>query len=161
MTTVPDAWEGGSPSAAVRASTARVMAACGERVWVGRPDALAAAAAAIAKRMDDTHFSLAAWGAHPLHPKGASDDDVEMVFLIDTLNFSFWADSPATLFTGAPGSNGGNNYSRYAFFHTRPPVEFEGQRYTGYWSLCAALMRAKAVRLHACLLYRRFLCSRR
>lgn len=41
--------------------------------------------------------------------------------MIDTLNFSFWS-ATDTLFT----------------------VNFNGKKYTGYWSLCAAINRALA-----------------
>lgn len=53
-------------------------------------------------------------------PPGLSPSEIlEWTFLLDTLNFCFWSDE-ATLFT----------------------CSYAGKRWTGYWSLCAALLKA-------------------
>ena len=61
------------------------------------------------------------WSASPLHPH--LSDPVKQatwIFLIDTLNFAFWAPEGKSPFT----------------------VNYKGKAYTGYWSLCAAICRA-------------------
>lgn len=67
-------------------------------------------------------FSLKRWRAeNPLHHQDQSDDCLQWVFLVDSLNFCFWSAEPSgELFTVAHG----------------------GKLYTGYWSLCAAINRA-------------------
>lgn len=80
-------------------------------------------------------FRLSSWREHHLNPSELSEDTVSWyfdhqlqltirIFLCDTLNFSFWAETPDDL----------------------PQVEYEGKNYTGYWSLCAALNRALKVK---------------
>jgi len=46
---------------------------------------------------------------------------VHFIFLVDLLNFSFWSQEPGE--------------SRFA-------IEYRGRKWTGYWSLVAALRRA-------------------
>lgn len=46
------------------------------------------------------------------------------IFLVDTLNFSFWSDA---------GEDAPDRYT----------VSFDGERYTGYWALCACIQRGK------------------
>lgn len=66
-------------------------------------------------------FGLAAWKAlHELHPRTASEEALGWVFLVDTLNFSFWAE-----YKGQGCA-----------------IKYKGKMYTGYWSLCAAVNRA-------------------
>lgn len=62
------------------------------------------------------------WKTHVLHPKDISlPYTIDWIFLIDTLNFSFWSDS-----------------EKYT-------VKYHNEIYTGYWSLCAAVNRATEV----------------
>ena len=68
--------------------------------------------------MDIQKYSRNTWSSHELHPKNQNRDTLAWIFLVDTLNFSFW--------TNACG------YS----------VEYKGVNYTGYWSLCAVVNRA-------------------
>jgi hypothetical protein len=84
---------------------------------------------------DDAHFASAAaligplvqswqaqsWTERPLHPT-VTDPSVKAawIFLIDTLNFAFWTPPDAAPFT----------------------VVYQDQPYTGYWSLCASILRA-------------------
>ncbi len=56
------------------------------------------------------------WNSHPLNPKSKDESTLEWIFLVDTLNFSFWTESGLAAFA------------------------CEG--HTGYWSLCAAVNRA-------------------
>jgi len=55
-----------------------------------------------------------------VHPKEASDQSIDWIFLIDTLNFSFWS------YPDAP----------------KWEVAYHGKVYTGYFALCAAVNRA-------------------
>lgn len=88
--------------------------------------------------MDQKEFSLKTWKTHDLHPKEMNEKSLDWyftnksplinvrIFVIDTMNFSFWAKD--VLFT----------------------VPYKGKNYTGYWALCAAINRAIDVnRSHA------------
>lgn len=66
---------------------------------------------------------LTAYGwkkANPLAPAPSSDQAVNWVFVVDTMNFSFWPDSDLQ----------------------QCEVTFRGSTYTGYMTLCAAISRA-------------------
>ncbi|KAI4246753.1 MAG: hypothetical protein L6R40_001782 [Gallowayella cf. fulva] len=81
-----------------------------------------AAATQIWKLMQEKKYTFKIWSEHSLHPKAKTDETVNFIFLMDLLNFCFWsARSYPTL--------------RFA-------VEYQGQRWTGYWSLVAAIHRA-------------------
>ncbi|KAI8365781.1 hypothetical protein BD560DRAFT_436381 [Blakeslea trispora] len=73
-------------------------------------------------------YSTATWNEHPLHPKTVDCHTVDWIFLIDLLNFSFWSDLDVS-------DKKTPHPDRYA-------VIYNGQPYTGYWSLCAAINRA-------------------
>jgi len=83
------------------------------------------AAAAIHAQMRQKDYSPATWATHELHPDAFDLGDdaalVAFVFTMDLLNFSFWSEKPEA--------------ERFA-------VEYRGKRWTGYWSLVAALRRA-------------------
>lgn len=72
--------------------------------------------------MEEHPYDTTAWSTHELHPKSKSAETVEWIFLIDLLNFSFFSDETDP---------------EKQFF-----VTYEGKKYTGYWSLCAAVNRA-------------------
>ncbi|XP_006981739.1 queuosine 5'-phosphate N-glycosylase/hydrolase [Peromyscus maniculatus bairdii] len=57
---------------------------------------------------------------HELNPRGADEAALNWVFVVDTLNFSFWAEQE----------------------EHRCEVHYGGRAYTGYWALCAAVNRA-------------------
>lgn len=83
-----------------------------------------AAASRILAQIKDKPLSAAAWSAHELHPSPAEFGEqgcVRFLFAMDLLNFSFWSARP--------------DAERFA-------VEYRGKRWTGYWSLVAALRRA-------------------
>ncbi|KAF1461624.1 Queuosine salvage protein, partial [Megadyptes antipodes antipodes] len=66
-------------------------------------------------------FGLAGWKSlHELNPRAASEEAVDWVFLVDTLNFSFWSEQEEQKYM----------------------VKYKGKTYSGYWSLCAAVNRA-------------------
>lgn len=69
---------------------------------------------------DKKYISFKAWRTHALNPKTADDSAIDWIFVVDALNFSFW--TPA-------------NSEKYM-------VQYKGEKYTGYWSLCAAINRA-------------------
>lgn len=79
------------------------------------------AAAVIYAQMQRKQYSPASWSAHELHPKSKDAATVAFIFTMDLLNFSFWSERSAA--------------ERFA-------VEYRGKRWTGYWSLVAALQRA-------------------
>lgn len=81
-------------------------------------------AESVLKQMQTQKYSTQTWASHELNQRCkllSKQDQVNWVFTVDTLNFSFWSEL--------------DNSHRYA-------VEYKGQKYTGYWSLCAAINRA-------------------
>ena len=77
-------------------------------------DELAVARVAGELLRSEGSLSPESWRRHELHPQEADDRAIEWIFLIDSLNFSFWSDGEA-------------KYSVNGF--------------TVYWSLCAAVNR--------------------
>ncbi|XP_050185734.1 queuosine salvage protein [Myiozetetes cayanensis] len=68
-----------------------------------------------------TEFGLAGWKSlHELNPRAADKEAVDWVFLVDTLNFSFWSEQEDQKYL----------------------VKYKDKTYSGYWSLCAAVNRA-------------------
>ncbi|NXI11250.1 QSPP protein, partial [Irena cyanogastra] len=66
-------------------------------------------------------FGLAGWKSlHELNPRAADKEAVDWVFLVDTLNFSFWSEQEERKYL----------------------VKYKDKTYSGYWSLCAAVNRA-------------------
>ncbi|KAL8705067.1 MAG: hypothetical protein Q9201_001793 [Fulgogasparrea decipioides] len=81
-----------------------------------------AAAAKIWSLMEEKKYSFKTWSEHSLHPKPKDENTVNFIFLMDLLNFCFWSDhSDSTQWFA---------------------VEYRERRYTGYWSLVAAIHRA-------------------
>ena len=80
------------------------------------------AAEIIWRRMQEEKYSTQTWSEHELHPKTKDASTVDFIFTMDLLNFSFFDDEP-------------DESKRYA-------VEYRGRKWTGYWSLVAALHRA-------------------
>jgi hypothetical protein len=75
------------------------------------------AAVARAKRSLRSHVAARpAWSSHALTPKTRDESTLQWIFVVDTLNFSFWT--------------------------ARGAVPFSCEGHTGYWSLCAAVNRA-------------------
>ena len=72
--------------------------------------------------MEAQPYDTAIWSTHHLHPKSMSVEAVEWIFLVDLLNFSFFSDETDVT----------NQFY----------IEYQGERITGYWSLCAAVNRA-------------------
>ncbi|CZR51896.1 probable cobyrinic acid a,c-diamide synthase [Phialocephala subalpina] len=80
-----------------------------------------AAAAMIYEQMQKKEYSTKTWSSHELHPKAKDESTVAFIFTMDLLNFSFWSEL--------------DEEERFA-------VEYKGKKWTGYWSLVAALQRA-------------------
>ncbi|ORX69288.1 hypothetical protein DL89DRAFT_268291 [Linderina pennispora] len=80
-----------------------------------------AAAQKIMQRMQQIGYSTAEWKKNTLTPSVADSAAIEWIFVVDSLNFSFWTDKPQA-----------NQYT----------VSLDGQAYRGYWTLCAAVNRA-------------------
>lgn len=79
------------------------------------------AAAHIYAKMQEKEYSPSTWSAHELHPKTKDESTVAFIFTMDLLNFSFWSEL--------------SDEKRFA-------VWYREKRWTGYWSLVAALQRA-------------------
>jgi hypothetical protein len=80
-----------------------------------------AAAAMIYEQMQNKEYSTKTWSSHELHPQSRDVSTVAFIFTMDLLNFSFWSEK--------------DEEERFA-------VEYRGKKWTGYWSLVAALQRA-------------------
>jgi hypothetical protein len=80
-----------------------------------------AAARMIYEQMQKKAYSTATWSSYDLHPKSKDESAVNFIFTMDLLNFSFWSEK--------------DEDSRYS-------IEYQGKKWTGYWSLVAALNRA-------------------
>ncbi|KAF3091114.1 hypothetical protein TWF569_011366 [Orbilia oligospora] len=78
------------------------------------------AAETIIKCMEAENFGTQTWDSHILHPHTKDEEQVDFIFVMDLLNFSFWADDPKKPFV----------------------VEYNGRNEDGYWSLVASLRRA-------------------
>ena len=85
------------------------------------PPKVKEAAETIWELMQKKEYSTLAWAEHELHPKTKDEGAVDFIFTMDLLNFSFWSELP--------------DDQRFA-------IEYRGKRWTGYWSLVAALQRA-------------------
>ncbi|KAL6235811.1 hypothetical protein BDW75DRAFT_128083 [Aspergillus navahoensis] len=79
------------------------------------------AAETIWRQMQKKEYSTSSWSEHELHPKAKNESTVDFIFTMDLLNFSFWSAEPEE--------------KRFA-------IEYRGKKWTGYWSLVAALQRA-------------------
>lgn len=79
------------------------------------------AAIAIWDQMQQRSYSTKTWSDHELHPKSKDEATVNFIFTMDLLNFSFWSEK--------------SEEDRYS-------VTYKDKRWTGYWSLVAALHRA-------------------
>jgi hypothetical protein len=80
------------------------------------------AAETIWRLMQQKQYTAKTWAQHELHPKAKDESTVDFILTMDLLNFSFWSDES-------------DESKRFA-------IEYRGKRWTGYWSLVAALQRA-------------------
>ncbi len=80
-----------------------------------------AAARTIWNLMQEKQFSTQTWSTHELHPKAKDQSTVDFIFTMNLSNFCFWSERSAE--------------DRFA-------VDYKDRKWTGYWSLVAALQRA-------------------
>lgn len=79
------------------------------------------AAIVVWEAMQQRSYSTKTWSEHELHPKSKDESTVNFIFTMDLLNFSFWSEKSQ---------------------EERFTVDYKGKKWTGYWSLVAALRRA-------------------
>ncbi|KAL4882607.1 hypothetical protein BJY04DRAFT_37478 [Aspergillus karnatakaensis] len=85
------------------------------------PHKTKAAAETIWRQIQKKDYSTSSWSEHELHPKAKDETTVDFIFTMDLLNFSFWSAETED--------------KRFA-------IEYREKKWTGYWSLVAALQRA-------------------
>jgi hypothetical protein len=71
------------------------------------------------------------WKAAPLNPKKMNEFAINWIFLVDSLNFSFWSDLELN-----------NNTNKMSSQIEKYTVVYNNVQYHGYWALCAAVNRA-------------------
>ena len=71
--------------------------------------------------MQEKGYSTETWSEHELHPKEKNEETLNFIFTLDLLNFSFWSEF--------------NEEKRFS-------IQYRGKKWTGYWSMVAALQRA-------------------
>lgn len=71
-------------------------------------------------RADQEYIHFKGWKSHALNPSIADDAAIDWIFLVDTLNYSFWSVDSSRKYI----------------------IKYNNTKYTGYWSLCAAVNRA-------------------
>ena len=81
------------------------------------------ASSVIFQSLKSKKYSFKVWKEHELHPKAMADWTADWIFVLDSLNFSFWVEDHCAPWT----------------------VRFNGKDYTGYWALCAGINRALQV----------------
>jgi len=91
-----------------------------------------------------TPYDFATWHAHELHPRVeelGEEETAEFVFVMDLLNFCFWSDCSGVN-RGFSGDGDTGEKEQSPDVPSGFAIEYQGQMYTGYWSLVAALRRA-------------------
>ncbi|EDO34709.1 predicted protein [Nematostella vectensis] len=78
------------------------------------------------KSLKSNAYSYKTWKDHELHPKEMSKATVDWIFVLDTLNFSFWVDDGLEPWT----------------------IRHKGKDFQGYWALCAGINRAIEEGIH-------------
>ncbi|KAJ5718415.1 hypothetical protein N7488_004061 [Penicillium malachiteum] len=86
------------------------------------PTQIKEAAEFIWRLMQKKAYSTQTWSEHELHPKTKDESTVDFIFTMDLLNFSFWSEEK-------------DDSKRFS-------IEYRDKKWTGYWSLVAALQRA-------------------
>lgn len=97
----------------------KFIASCCNHVTI-KEEGVTNAARLIYPKLRNSLHSVKNWRKAKLHPKELSESTVNWIFVLDTLNFSFWVDDDMEPFL----------------------VEYQSECYTGYWALCAAINRA-------------------
>lgn len=81
------------------------------------------AAEKVCARMKEQKYSFTSWKEWPLHPKAMDESALNWIFVVDTLNFSFWLPSN----------------------HPQFRVKYKDAIYEDYEALCACINRALEV----------------
>lgn len=102
----------------------------------------------IYESLKDKNCNYFSWKASTLNPKKMNEFAINWIFLVDTLNFSFWSDqeinnntqSLSNLNDDATGdtkqpNKGSSVIEKYT-------VNYNGVAYSGYWAMVAAVNRA-------------------
>jgi len=77
----------------------------------------------VVEKLKSGEISIRGFSESPVHPKPEDAECLDALLVIDALNFSFWTSDQ----------------------HPKWTVKFGGCNYTGYFAMCAALMRAQQV----------------
>ena len=75
--------------------------------------------------LKDTKCNYFNFKSFELNPKEMNENSINWIFVVDTLNFSFWSFPPTT------------KDEEYQY-----KINYKNQTYHGYWALCAAINRA-------------------
>jgi len=103
------------------------------------------AAQSLYSSLQKTPYDFATWHAHALHPSIAEfgeEGTAEFVFVMDLLNFCFWSDGKIGANQERSSQGGTDEAEHKANVPNGFAIDYQGQMYTGYWSLVAALRRA-------------------
>ena len=102
--------------------SAKLIANVSQEVFVMENE-ISMAAEKVFTRMKQKKYSPSTWKEWPLHPQTANEKSVDWIFVIDTLNFSFWLPSSEPQFQ----------------------VRYKEKTYEDYEALCACINRALEV----------------
>lgn len=103
------------------------------------------AAQSLYSLLQKTPYDFATWHAHALHPsveEFGEERTAEFVFVMDLLNFCFWSDGNDVVNQERSSEGSTDEADHKANVPGGFVIEYQGQMYTGYWSLVAALRRA-------------------
>lgn len=90
----------------------------------------------IYQSLKDKNCNYFNWKSSPLNPKKMNEFSLNWIFLVDTLNFSFWSDNELIQMSDLlPENFKPSSVEKYMVNYNQIP-------YTGYWALCAAVNRA-------------------
>lgn len=113
-------WRGGMDEPLTPRASAQFIAENSRDVFIDG-EGVRKVADLLLARASGPELRLGGWKAlHELNPRAADEAAVNWVFLVDTLNFSFWSERD----------------------EHKCLVGYRGTTYSGYWSLCAAVNRA-------------------
>ena len=102
--------------------SAEFISSCSKDVFI-RSKGVHAASEVIFESLKSKKYSFKIWKEHELHPKEMTKQTADWIFVLDSLNFSFWVEDHCTPWT----------------------VRLNDKNHTGYWALCAAINRALKV----------------
>lgn len=101
----------------------------------------------IYESLKDKNCNYFNWKSSTLNPKKMNEFSINWIFLVDTLNFSFWSDNELMQL---PDNFKKPIIERYTVTYNQIP-------YSGYWALCAAINRALDVKCYILKCQNRFI----